>query len=161
MHTSIYTKINTPWVRLFAVILFVFPFHLSGAHIPFAGLFIHNTEVIHNLPLEDIFYNECCDEGVYMTATAIIVINPNVLHVTVRDVTGVGLSTNEQYESIGAQFQTNVFYNSNEEGTFLFRVKMRNDNGCSFNLKGTFHVTVNANGDVTSQFINVETQCKD
>ena len=118
-----------------------------------------NAEVIHNIPLDATFYNECCDEEVYVAGTATIMINPNVIHITVLNVTGVGLSTNELYETIGAQGETNIFYNSQEEGTLVFWLKMRNDNGCSFKLRGVFHITVNANGDVASAFFTTETQC--
>lgn len=118
-------------------------------------------EHVFDLPLDMTFYNPCCDEEVYMTGTGHLVINKNTHHVNVSGITGVGLSSGYTYTSLGTQVLNNVMYSSPVEGTLTLRINMRNEDGCSFKVIMTFHITVNAHGEEVVGFQTIETQCLD
>lgn len=117
------------------------------------------TEITKDVPINDIFFNECCDEDVFIQGLAHIVVNDNILHLVVSDLTGVGLSTGYGYKGRGPSVMTNVFYSNQFEGTFTFKLNMTNADGCSYKLKVTFHIEVTSNGEVVVAFEHFETQC--
>ena len=123
------------------------------------NLFSNGTEIIRDIPIEASFFNECCDEEVYIFGTAQLVVNDNIIHVVVSDMTGTGLSTGYTYTGNGASVETNVFYSNQIEGIFTFKLSMTNEDGCSFRLKATFRIEANANGDIVVSFQNLETKC--
>jgi len=117
---------------------------------------IENTR---NVPVDAVFYNECCNEAVYVTGTAHFVNGNNIQHVEVNNITGVGLLTGFGYASLSPSVLTNVFYSDQVVGIFTFILNMKNENGCNFRLKATFQSHVNANGDITVSFENADTIC--
>ena len=113
-----------------------------------------------NIPIEFVVYNPCCDEDVAISGSMHLVVNNNVEHITVSGITGVGVNSGNQYTSHGVAVQNNIMYNNPIEGSLVFKVNMVNDDGCSFNMKITLHITVNANGEVTATVENVQIHCK-
>jgi hypothetical protein len=124
-----------------------------------ANVSANTSENIRNIPIEAVFYNECCNEEVYVAGTAHFVTTNNVMHLEVSNITGIGLSTGFNYVSLSPSVETNVFYSNHYVGIFTFILNMKNDNGCSFRLKATFQLHVNANGDITIEFQKLETFC--
>ena len=114
---------------------------------------------IRNVPVDAVFYNECCNEAVQVFGIAHFVVSDNIIHLKVSDMTGFGLSTNSIYVGKGPSVETNVFYSNQFEGTLTFMLSMSNDQGCSFRLKGTLHTTMNANGDITASIEKIMTDC--
>lgn len=117
-------------------------------------------ENVRDIPIDGVFFNECCGEEVQVTGTARFLISDNVIHVVVQDINGIGLSSGLAYTSRGASTETNVFYSHPDEGTFNFRLNMAGENGCSFTVRITNHLTTNANGEVTAAIERAETQCR-
>ncbi|HEX7845545.1 MAG TPA: hypothetical protein VF476_07045 [Chitinophagaceae bacterium] len=116
-------------------------------------------ENIRDIPIEAVFFNECCDEEVYLTGNAHFVITKNIIHITVSGITGTGLSTGYSYVTTGSLVQTNIFYSNQFEGTLTFKLNMQNTEGCSFRLKALFHSNMNANGELVVSFENFQTKC--
>ena len=114
---------------------------------------------IRNVPIEAVFFNECCTEDVQVFGTAHFVVNDNIIHLQVSNMTGVGLSTNYNYVGQGSSVETNVFYSNQFEGTLTFILNMTNDNGCGFRLKATLHTTMNANGDIKASIEKITANC--
>ena len=114
---------------------------------------------IKDVPVEAVFFNECCTEEVQVFGTAHFVVNSNIIHLQVSNMTGIGLSTNYNYVGQGPSVETNVFYSNQFNGTLTFMINMTNDNGCSFRLKATLHTTMNANGDITANIGRIVTNC--
>src|SRR4030095_16536021 len=96
---------------------------------------------IRDVPIDAVFYNECCNEDVQVFGTAHFVVSDNIIHLEITDLTGFGLSTNINYVGKGSSVETNVFYSNQFEGTLTFMINMSNDQGCSFRLKATLHTT--------------------
>ena len=118
-----------------------------------------------DLPIGGIFYNECCDEMVLVTGTAHLVFrngefNFNNSHLDMKGATGTAMGeSGNTYTQRGATTQNlNIF----EDGSYsvTFQVKMVNDDGCSFSIKITQRLTVNANGDVTAEVMNYSITCE-
>jgi hypothetical protein len=117
------------------------------------------TEIVREAPIDAVFYNPCCDEEVHITGTALVVINVNIIHLVVSDLTGTGLSSGLSFSGRGPSVQTNVFYANQYEGILTFKLNMVNADGCSFRLKATFQMEVNANGEVTVAFQKFDVTC--
>ena len=122
----------------------------------------NEQKVIENskdVPVEDVFYNECCGEDMFASGAAHVIISDNIIHVTVKDITGVGLSTGYDYTGVGSSVNNIPFYNNHYDGQLTFHLNMENANDCSFMLNITLHITVNPNGDVTAEVENITTHC--
>jgi hypothetical protein len=119
----------------------------------------NGSENVQNVPVNDIFYNECCNEEVYVTGTASLVINKNIMHLVVKELNGVGLTSGFNYSSHIPSVLSNVFYSNPNEGMFTFMLNMSNNDGCSFRVKATYRLNLNANGDVVVSFQNMESIC--
>lgn len=120
---------------------------------------ISTTEIVREVPIDAVFYNPCCDEEVHITGTAMLVLNENIIHLVVSDLTGTGLSSGLTYSGRGPSVETNVFYANQYEGILTFKLNMVNEEGCSFRLKATFKIEVNANGETTIAFQNFDVKC--
>lgn len=118
------------------------------------------SEIIKNVPVSDVFFNECCNEEIFVSGTARFVINKNIIHIEVSDITGTGLTTGFDYSSSTPSVQTNIFYSNPNEGILTFMLSMTNDEGCGFRLKFTFRLNVNANGETVVDFQNVVSACQ-
>jgi len=114
---------------------------------------------IRNVPVDAVFYNECCNEAVQVFGTVHFVVSDNIIHLEITDMTGIGLSTNRNYVDKGSSVETNVFYSNQFEGTLTFMLNMSNDQGCGFRLKATLHTTMNENGDITASIEKITTNC--
>ena len=114
---------------------------------------------IRDVPVNSVFFNDCCSEAILVSGTAHFVVSKNTIHLQVSDMTGIGLSTNYNYVGQGSSVETNVFYADQFEGTLTFMLNMTNDNGCSFRLKATLHTTMNANGDITAIVETIKANC--
>ena len=112
-----------------------------------------------DIPVEAMLYNPCCDEDIIVSGTMHLVINDNVEHLSVTDISGVGVNSGNEYTSNGVVVQNNVHYSNPVEGTLLFKANMVNDDGCSFKMKVTLHLTVLENGDVVSSVEHVTFHC--
>ena len=117
------------------------------------------VERYRDVPIDAVFYNACCDEQVYITGTAHLMITKNVIRLNVSDQQGVGLTSGYSYTGVGQGVETNVFYTHQYDGTLTSILNMSNNNGCSFRVQATFHVTVNANGEVTADFQTISFHC--
>jgi len=114
---------------------------------------------IRNVPVDAVFFNECCTEEVQVFGTAHFVVNNNIIHLQVSNMIGIGMSTNYNYVGQGPSVETNVFYSNQFNGTLTFMLNMTNDNGCGFRLKATLHVTLNTNGNITANIGRIVTNC--
>ena len=121
--------------------------------------FTNQTEHIWDVPIEATFFNECCDEEIHALGIAHIIVNDNILHLVVSDITGLGLNTGYSYVGRGASTQERTFP-SEINGAFILRLNMTNEDGCSFKFKLTLILAVNANGEVTANIESIKTQCQ-
>ena len=117
------------------------------------------TEITKSVSIDADFYNPCCDEEVHIVGTALVVVNENIIHLVVSDMAGTGLSSGLSYSGRGPSVQTNVFYSNQYEGILTFKLNMVNEDGCSFRLKATFRIEVNANGETVVSFQNFDVKC--
>lgn len=111
-----------------------------------------------DVPIESVFFNPCCDENVSVSGTAHVLINKNVIHIVVKNISGVGLETGHAYTGRGASVENITFY-TKDEGSFGLKLNLTNENGCGFALKLLFHLTLNGNGEATSEVENVNVFC--
>ena len=165
MKNQMSNKIEIPALKLFLAALFISSFSITGVRAnynpPFypANDICAITDQIFDVPLDAIFYNECCDEEVHVIGTAHIVVNQNIIHTVVSDITGTGLSTGYDYTGRGVSVETNVFYSNPFEGILTFKMNMVTEDGCSFKLKANFHLVLNANGEVVVSFVDFNLKC--
>jgi hypothetical protein len=114
---------------------------------------------VRDVPIDAVFFNDCCNEEVYVTGTAHFVDNKNIQHVEVNNITGIGLTSGLSYVSLSLSVLSNVFYSDHYVGIFTFILNMKNESGCSFRIKATFQSHVNAGGDIVVEFQNFTTFC--
>jgi len=119
----------------------------------------NGSEINQDVPVSDIFFNECCNEEVLVTGVAHMVINKNIMHFNVTDIRGTGLTTGFNYTSTTPSVYTNIFYSNPNEGILSFLLNMSNGEGCGFRLKLNFRLNVTANGDVVVDFQHIENFC--
>lgn len=84
-------------------------------------------------------------------------------HFQPQGVGGVGLITGDSYRATGEtqQIQTVSANNGSFEFTFVNNFKIIGQGpGNNFLVHENFHVTVNANGDVTTTVDNISTECQ-
>jgi len=106
--------------------------------------------------------NACTGEATTLAGIAHLVFNDNGGHFKVSSVTATGVNTGTVWTATGSSVQHGVTTggaNGATVTTFVFRIRLRN-NGDSFSLRQTVHTTVNANGDVTSDFVFDDVVCK-
>ena len=120
----------------------------------------NGSEIVQNIPVSNVFLNECCNEEVFVTGIARITVNKNIIHFVIRDLTGIGLTTGFSYSSPVPSVLTNIFYSNPNEGILTSTLYMTNNDGCSFRIKFTFRLEVNANGDTVVSFEKIESICK-
>ena len=93
-----------------------------------------------------------------------VTVNDNTVHVKTHDqpqgVTGTGLVTGDKYQGTGVS-QDEFTAAVGQEETFInnFRI-IGQGNGNNFLVHENFHITINANGTVTSIHDNVTVDCK-
>ena len=84
-------------------------------------------------------------------------------HFQPQGIGGVGLTTGDTYRATGEtqQIQTVSANNGSFEATFVNNFKIIGQGpGNNFLVHENFHVTVNANGDVTTTVDNISTECQ-
>jgi len=93
-----------------------------------------------------------------------VTVNDNTVHVKTHDqpqgVTGTGLVTGDKYQGTGVS-QDEFTAAVGQEETFInnFRI-IGQGNGNNFLVHENFHITVNANGTITSFHDNFTVDCK-
>jgi hypothetical protein len=85
--------------------------------------------------------------------TCEIMVTPNNTIVSLRDATVIGLPSGKEYEL----FQT---LTSHEGGNFVNHLQARCDGKLIAVVQVVFHITTNANGEVTADFNHLEVSCK-
>jgi hypothetical protein len=85
-------------------------------------------------------------------------------HFQPQGVSGVGLTTGDKYQATGVTQQTTTFDSVDGfpfETTFVNNFRIIGQGlGNNFLVHQTFHVTVNANGEVTAFVTNTSVECK-
>ncbi len=116
-----------------------------------------------------IVYNPCCNEWVLTQCEGKIVFRDNGMHITATSATGTGYNgfpfddgsspTGNTYTQQGA---ATTSFTQQEDGTWTgtFKIHLVNQNGCGFFLKQTYHVTVNANGEVKAELTKEDVTCE-
>jgi hypothetical protein len=119
------------------------------------------AEQITDLPINVVFYNECCGENVSLSGTAHLVLRDNGRHFNVTDITGVGLSSGDSYTGHNTAVHNEHINGGNGAAneSLIIHVHATNENGCGFTMKIHLTITVNANGETTAQVVSVETKC--
>jgi len=110
--------------------------------------------VLKDLSIDGVLAaNSCTGEDLALHGTALIVIGTNGLHFKVANVTAEGVDTGRDWVGVGVSTQsftsnTNANGTTSMTGTFKIQLKSGSD---TFFAKTTSHVTVNANGETTSE----------
>ena len=84
-------------------------------------------------------------------------------HFQPQGATGIGLTTGDVYQAVGVTQETNnwSFDDVPHEWTYINNFRMIGQGKApNFNLHVTWHLTMNANGEVTADFIKEEVTCK-
>lgn len=158
-------------IRTFATLLAITAIALAGA----AGAGAQATTVTTNeqVPITVFAFVPCANDGagelVLLTGTLHV-----LTHVTIDDqgglhvkqhfqpqgLSGVGLTTGDTYRGTGVtQTEFNATAATEQTSINNFRIigQGRDNN---FLVHSTFHVTVNANGEVTTVVDNFSTECR-
>lgn len=158
-------------IRTFATLLAITAIALAGA----AGAGAQATTVTTNeqVPITVFAFVPCANDGagelVVLTGTLHV-----LTHVTIDDqgglhvkqhfqpqgLSGVGLTTGDTYRGTGVtQTEFNATAATEQTSINNFRIigQGRDNN---FLVHSTFHVTVNANGEVTTVVDNFSTECR-
>ncbi len=134
------------------------------------------TNVIINeqVPFNTVFFVSCANggagEAVVLSGTLHVLIHETVsssgnfhlkLHFQPQGVSGTGLATGDSYRATGV---TQEHFNFNQlpiNDTFVnnFRI-IGQGPGNNFSVHQTFHITINANGELTSFQNNFKADCK-
>jgi len=81
-------------------------------------------------------------------------------HFQPQGLSGVGLTTGDKYQATGVT-QEEINLAAGEEETFINNFRMIGQGpGNNFLIHETFHITINANGDVTTVQDNFSVECK-
>jgi len=107
--------------------------------------------------------NECTGEDLFLTGTAHIVVKGGGnVHLKIADVSAEGVDSGDTWTSKSVSVQHGIT-TSGENGatntTTVFRIRLKNGDD-SFQAKITAHTTVDANGNVTSDFETESADCK-
>ena len=107
--------------------------------------------------------NDCTGEDLILSGTAKIVIRGNGgVHLGVSDVSAEGVDSGTIWEGVGVSTQ-NGSTRSGENGatvtTVTFKIRLKSGD-TTFSQKLTTHITMNANGDVTSEVELENTSCR-
>lgn len=121
------------------------------------------ARVLSDIPIGGILEeNDCSGEDLFLRGTAHIVIHNGNVHLKIADVTATGVDTDTVWASKSVSVQKTTTSNG-ENGatttTTVFRIRLASGND-RFQAKITAHTTVNANGDVTSEFETETADCK-
>ena len=82
-------------------------------------------------------------------------------HFQPQGLSGIGAVTGDKYEATGVTQETDVFGTVNTVINFVNNFRMIGQGpGNNFLVHQNFHVTVNANGDITSTHDNSSVECK-
>jgi len=119
--------------------------------------------VLQNLPIAGALPpNDCTGEPLLLAGTAQILLAPNGLQLKVADVTATGAVSGDEWTGVGVSTQT-VTTTGGASGastnTFTFQIRLTNGDDW-FLSKGTSHVTVNADGTITSDFEFDNLRCR-
>jgi hypothetical protein len=131
------------------------------------------STTVERIPVDDILFVPCAAGGageeVHVTGRAHTVIhttldNAGGFHSNVRanlqGVSGTGLTTGDKYQATGA-IGMEVNGKVGQEETRVINIHIIGQgNGNNFLAHGLFHMTVNADGTVTSFVDNVRVECK-
>lgn len=158
-------------IRTFATLLAVTAIALAGA----AGAGAQATTVTTNeqIPFAIVVFVPCANDGagelVELTGTLHV-----LTHVTIDDqgglhvkqhsqpqgISGVGLTTGDTYRGTGVtQTEFNATAATEQTSINNFRIIGQGPDN-NFLVHSTFHVTVNANGEVTTVVDNFSTECR-
>lgn len=104
-----------------------------------------------DIPIYFSGWNPCCEEWVEMTGTGKILFNKNGFHLMVNGLSGSG------YSQVGG---TSVLEKVSDSGyTYKFRVKLANDQGCSYTVVLYYKIQLNANGEIVVETNKYEIEC--
>lgn len=158
-------------IRTFATLLAITAIALAGA----AGAGAQATTVTTNeqVPITVFAFVPCANDGagelVVLTGTLHV-----LTHVTIDDqgglhvkqhfqpqgLSGVGLTTGDTYRGTGVtQTEFNATAATEQTSINNFRIIGQGPDN-NFLVHSTFHVTVNANGEVTTVVDNFSTECR-
>lgn len=158
-------------IRTFATLLAITAIALAGA----AGAGAQATTVTTNeqVPITVFAFVPCANDGagelVLLTGTLHV-----LTHVTIDDqgglhvkqhfqpqgLSGVGLTTGDTYRGTGVtQTEFNATAATEQTSINNFRIIGQGPDN-NFLVHSTFHVTVNANGEVTTVVDNFSTECR-
>mgnify|MGYP000910545059 CR=1 FL=1 len=130
-----------------------------------------NAEVLQNekIPVDEVMQSPCTGEEVYLTGVIHLVYAATAdgaggYHLKVHE---NGMLTGEA--ASGQKYKLNIVYNVNQNVgpgevlTYVVREQLKADGNAADDdlwIKYTVHVTVNANGEVTSERYDYEMECK-
>ena len=84
-----------------------------------------------------------------------------ILHAVPQGVTGVGLSTGDNFTAIGGSQETvtgTIEYGGQYSATYIQQMRFTGQ-GISFIVKYKFHVTVNSNGEISTRIDEEKIEC--
>ena len=115
--------------------------------------------VEHDLYTTGNFYNECCDEWVFVEGPGHWVFKDGQSHFNGNSFTGTGAS-GRTYTQQGSCVQN---IHADADGSYLFNltIRMMSDDGCSFVIHWNVKIAFNANGEMTAEHISYEIDCLD
>lgn len=137
----------------------------------------HGAASSTSVPFAQLQFVPCADEGngelvlisgILHIVTAVNFDNAGGVHIKThfqpQGATGTGLTTGDTYRAVGV---TQEHFNVNAGGlpftdTFVnnFRLIGTGGGAARYHVHAVFHITVNENGDVTANFVNVSVTCK-
>ena len=123
------------------------------------------------VPFDVVFFNECTGEEVHLTGELLIRVRTTIdatggihatFHLTPRHVRGVGVESGIAYKVVGGERDS--FNAAADEAPLVYTATMMFNvvsQGGSDNLKVkyVFHVTINAQGEVTAEIDNFSFAC--
>jgi hypothetical protein len=120
--------------------------------------------VLKDFPIQGaLAANDCTGEVLTLSGTAHVVVKDGGnVHLKIADVSAEGVDSGDVWTSKSVSVQngtTSTDENGASNTTTVFRIRLENGDD-SFQAKITAHTTVDANGNVTSDFVTDEADCK-
>lgn len=119
-----------------------------------------NGSQVFDVPMDFELENPCCGDIITLTGTLHYVYTKNGnAHVNAKDFNATNENGDVYHGNVSAGYHDKGNAKGQYSYNYIERWRFSSNNGCSFSLKLTVHLTVNANGEVVVDRTDVHIDC--